>query len=172
MRLHSPHSTAHIPQRRRRRRRQTQRSTLPPARPASSSALKDPGSAFFHRLPLKLIRASPAMSSGRSTPFSGRAPALANAFVSISGLIGAGKSTLAVALGKELNLPVHFEPVAENVYLQDFYRDMKTCVAAATFARRLPDHCLGTRSPCRFTCSTSASASSSRSCGRAAAPCR
>jgi deoxyadenosine/deoxycytidine kinase len=66
------------------------------------------------------------MSSGRSTPFSGARPALANAFVSISGLIGAGKSTLAVALGKELNLPVHFEPVAENVYLQDFYKDMKT----------------------------------------------
>jgi deoxyadenosine/deoxycytidine kinase len=92
------------------------------------------------------------MSSGRSTPFSGRAPALANAFVSISGLIGAGKSTLAVALGKELNLPVHFEPVAENVYLQDFYRDMKTCVAAAAFARCLAYRGLGTRSPCRFTC--------------------
>jgi deoxyadenosine kinase len=73
------------------------------------------------------------MASGRSTPFSGRAPALANAFVSISGLIGAGKSTLAVALGKELNLPVHFEPVAENVYLQDFYQDMKTY--AAQFCR-------------------------------------
>ncbi len=114
------------------------------------------------------------MSSGRSTPFSGRAPALANAFVSISGLIGAGKSTLAVALGKELSLPVHFEPVAENVYLQDFYRDMKTCVAAATLAlaRCLPDLRLGTPSPCRFTYSTSASASSSRSCGRVAAPCR
>jgi Mrp family chromosome partitioning ATPase len=69
---------------------------------------------------------STPMSSGRSTPFSGARPALANAFVSISGLIGAGKSTLAVALGKELSLPVHFEPVAENVYLQDFYRDMKT----------------------------------------------
>ena len=68
------------------------------------------------------------MSSGRTTPFSGARPALANAFVSISGLIGAGKSTLAVALGKELSLPVHFEPVAENVYLQDFYKDMKTCV--------------------------------------------
>jgi hypothetical protein len=95
------------------------------------------------------------MASGRSTPFSGRAPALANAFVSISGLIGAGKSTLAVALGKELNLPVHFEPVAENVYLQDFYQDMKTCAAARHRARgwnRVTHALAGTRSPCRFTC--------------------
>ena len=47
-----------------------------------------------------------------------------NVFISISGLIGAGKSTLAKALGKELNLPVYFEPVIDNVYLQDFYADM------------------------------------------------
>merc|ERR1712083_783122 len=41
-----------------------------------------------------------------------------------SGLIGAGKSTLATALGKELNLPVYYEPVADNAYLADFYKDM------------------------------------------------
>ncbi len=88
------------------------------------------------RIPERLIPFFLPMSSGRTTPFSGARPALANAFVSISGLIGAGKSTLAVALGKELSLPVHFEPVAENVYLQDFYRDMKTYVGrGATRAR-------------------------------------
>lgn len=48
-----------------------------------------------------------------------------NLFIGISGLIGAGKSTLATALGKELGLPVYYEPVADNVYLKDFYVDMK-----------------------------------------------
>jgi deoxyadenosine kinase len=45
-------------------------------------------------------------------------------FIGISGLIGAGKTTLATALGKELGLPVHYEPVIDNVYLEDFYKDM------------------------------------------------
>ena len=31
-------------------------------------------------------------------------------FIGISGLIGAGKTTLAKALGKVLNLPVYYEP--------------------------------------------------------------
>jgi deoxyadenosine kinase len=47
-------------------------------------------------------------------------------FIGIAGLIGAGKSTLATALGKHLNLPVYYEPVADNEYLADFYRDTKT----------------------------------------------
>jgi deoxyadenosine kinase len=46
-------------------------------------------------------------------------------FIGISGLIGAGKTTLAKALGKVLNLPVYYEPIIENEYLEDFYRDMK-----------------------------------------------
>mmetsp|Transcript_19963 Transcript_19963/g.28687 ORF Transcript_19963/g.28687 Transcript_19963/m.28687 type:complete len:255 (+) Transcript_19963:72-836(+) len=46
-------------------------------------------------------------------------------FIGISGLIGAGKSTLAAALAKELGLPVYYEPVVDNVYLADFYQDMK-----------------------------------------------
>ena len=45
-------------------------------------------------------------------------------FVAISGLIGAGKTTLATALGKELGLPIFYEPVIDNVYLTDFYADM------------------------------------------------
>ena len=44
-------------------------------------------------------------------------------FIGIAGLIGAGKTTLAKALGKHLELPVYFEPVADNEYLEDFYRD-------------------------------------------------
>jgi deoxyadenosine kinase len=45
-------------------------------------------------------------------------------FEGISGLIGAGKTTLATALAKQLNLPVYYEPVVDNVYLEDFYTDM------------------------------------------------
>jgi len=48
-----------------------------------------------------------------------------NVFIGISGLIGAGKSTLAKALGETLKLPVYYEPVIDNVYLADFYQDMK-----------------------------------------------
>lgn len=50
---------------------------------------------------------------------------LENVFIGISGLIGAGKSTLAEALARKLGLPVIYEPVAENAYLEDFYGDMK-----------------------------------------------
>jgi deoxyadenosine kinase len=48
---------------------------------------------------------------------------LGNAFIGIAGLIGAGKSTLARALGEHLNLDVHYEPVADNEYLEDFYKE-------------------------------------------------
>ena len=50
---------------------------------------------------------------------------LSGIFIGISGLIGAGKTTLATALAKELGVPVHYEPVVDNVYLEDFYADMK-----------------------------------------------
>lgn len=46
-------------------------------------------------------------------------------FIGISGLIGAGKTTLAEALAAKLGLPVYYEPVIDNVYLSDFYNDMK-----------------------------------------------
>jgi len=48
-----------------------------------------------------------------------------NNFIGISGLIGAGKTTLARELGKLMNLPVYYEPVIENEYLADFYKDPK-----------------------------------------------
>jgi deoxyadenosine kinase len=45
--------------------------------------------------------------------------------IALSGLIGAGKTTLADELGKQLNLKVYHEGVATNTYLNDFYKDMK-----------------------------------------------
>ncbi len=48
---------------------------------------------------------------------------LQDLFIGIAGIIGAGKSTLATALGEHLGLPVYYEPVADNEYLEDFYRD-------------------------------------------------
>ena len=51
---------------------------------------------------------------------------LQDMFIGIAGLIGAGKTTLATALGKHLDLPVYFEPVQDNEYLADFYRDTRT----------------------------------------------
>ncbi|HMV66484.1 MAG TPA: deoxynucleoside kinase [Myxococcota bacterium] len=50
---------------------------------------------------------------------------LSDLFIGIAGMIGAGKSTLATALGKHLDLPVYYEPVADNTYLADFYRDTR-----------------------------------------------
>ncbi len=47
-------------------------------------------------------------------------------FIGIAGMIGAGKSTLAAKLGEKLDLPVYYEPVADNEYLADFYRDTAT----------------------------------------------
>ena len=49
--------------------------------------------------------------------------ALGHAFIGIAGLIGAGKSTLAAALGEHLGLDVHYEPVIDHAYLDDFYRN-------------------------------------------------
>ena len=49
--------------------------------------------------------------------------ALQDLFIGIAGLIGAGKTTLATALGRHLDLPVYYEPVQDNEYLADFYRD-------------------------------------------------
>ena len=57
------------------------------------------------------------------SPNAGNPSPLGTAFIGIAGLIGAGKTTLATALGAHLQLPVHYEPVIDNEYLADFYRE-------------------------------------------------
>ena len=44
-------------------------------------------------------------------------------FISISGIIGAGKTTLATKLAEKMGLPCFYEPVIDNVYLTDFYKN-------------------------------------------------
>ncbi len=46
-------------------------------------------------------------------------------FIAVSGMIAAGKTTLTVALGKEMGLPVYLEDVENNEYLKDFYKNPK-----------------------------------------------
>ena len=38
---------------------------------------------------------------------------------------GAGKTTLATKLAEKMSLPCFYEPVIDNAYLSDFYRDPK-----------------------------------------------
>jgi deoxyadenosine/deoxycytidine kinase len=47
-------------------------------------------------------------------------------YIVIAGNIGAGKSTLVKLLSERLGFRPYYEPVAENPYLEDFYKDMKT----------------------------------------------
>ena len=44
-------------------------------------------------------------------------------FITIMGIIGAGKTTLAELLSKRLNLDIYYEPVENNPYLPLFYQD-------------------------------------------------
>ena len=46
-------------------------------------------------------------------PFSNSRTVQISTHAGISGLIGAGKTTLATALAKELDLPVYYEPVSQ-----------------------------------------------------------
>lgn len=64
-------------------------------------------------------------STPQSAPHGARPSPLGKVFIGIAGIIGAGKTTLATALGQHLGLDVHYEPVIDNEYLADFYRETK-----------------------------------------------
>src|SRR6185295_4700383 len=74
---------------------------------------------------------APSIASGSgptpqklSPPVRAAAPdVFGNIFIGIAGMIGAGKSTLATALGQHLGIDCYYEPVSDNEYLADFYRD-------------------------------------------------
>lgn len=68
---------------------------------------------------------APASPPTPTNQFDVHSARMENVFIGISGLIGAGKSTLATALAKRLRLPVYYEPVKNNEYLEDFYKDIK-----------------------------------------------
>ncbi len=46
-------------------------------------------------------------------------------YLVVAGNIGAGKSTLVQLLSERLGFRPYYEPVAENPYLEDFYKDMR-----------------------------------------------
>jgi deoxyadenosine/deoxycytidine kinase len=64
-------------------------------------------------------------------------------FIAISGNIGIGKSTLTKKLAEHYKLTPYLEPVTENPYLKDFYRNMgKWAFHSQMFflGKRLQDH--------------------------------
>ncbi len=63
--------------------------------------------------------------SGSGLAAGSKGSPLGKAFIGIAGIIGAGKTTLATALAQHLGLDVHYEPVTDNEYLADFYRETK-----------------------------------------------
>lgn len=68
------------------------------------------------------LNASDSALPARYNPEAGWAQGL---HIAISGLIGAGKSTLCEALSAALHLPAYYEPVIDNEYLNDFYQDQE-----------------------------------------------
>jgi deoxyadenosine kinase len=70
-----------------------------------------------------VVTASLAEGSGPARMRERAPDVFGNIFIGIAGMIGAGKSTLAAALGQHLGIDTYYEPVADNEYLADFYRD-------------------------------------------------
>lgn len=63
--------------------------------------------------------------------------------INIEGIIGAGKSTLTKAIAEMVNAKAFYEPVAENPYLDVFYKDPKKHAFAMQFwlmSRRFEMH--------------------------------
>lgn len=67
----------------------------------------------------------PSSSPSSSSRHKDAEAVVGNLFIGIAGMIGAGKSTLATALANHLGIDAYYEPVTDNAYLGDFYRDTK-----------------------------------------------
>lgn len=63
---------------------------------------------------MSILRPDSARRRSFATPF----------YVSISGNIGVGKSTVCTRIGEEFGWLTYFEPVDDNPYLADYYKDM------------------------------------------------
>jgi len=63
---------------------------------------------------VSILRPDSARRRSYATPF----------YVSISGNIGVGKSTVCTRIGEEFGWLTYFEPVDDNPYLADYYKDM------------------------------------------------
>jgi deoxyadenosine/deoxycytidine kinase len=66
-------------------------------------------------------------------------------FIAIAGNIGVGKSTLTKKLSQTCGWKAYMEPVTENPYLEDFYKDMKKWAFHSQMfflGKRLQDHYL------------------------------
>ncbi len=64
-------------------------------------------------------------------------------FITISGNIGIGKSTLTKKLAEHFDFKPYLEPVTENPYLKDFYSDMKKWAFHSQLyflGKRMQDH--------------------------------
>lgn len=64
-------------------------------------------------------------------------------FIAIAGNIGVGKSTLTKKLAEHLKWKAYQEPVTQNPYLEDFYKDMKKWAFHSQMyfmGKRLQDH--------------------------------
>lgn len=93
--------------------------------PPTASRSNDPlGPAPGAELPTIAAGSGPNAVTQAGGAVRGQAPdVFGKIFIGIAGMIGAGKSTLATELGKHLGIDCYYEPVADNEYLEDFYRD-------------------------------------------------
>jgi len=65
-------------------------------------------------------------SKSHKEEFKDGGPIMIKHFVTVAGNIGVGKSTLVELLSKRLGWEPFYEPVGENPYLPEFYKDMRS----------------------------------------------
>ena len=97
------------------------------APPDPTARESNPATSHWASPRVNMASASSAAAPGAAeVKFDLGAAAVPGTFISIAGLIGAGKSTLCDALSKKLGLPAYHEAVDSNPYLGKFYADKKS----------------------------------------------